>query len=322
MLNHSAFKGVFSDFLRDKIFKYSEHGLHRVYVEGHDDFFLDLVGLKRRHKEARDEQFQDLDKHYETIFSGCSETYGDFIDRDLSAANDYVWGTIVSNYLETKSANLAMGGASAISILDDYLYQIKNYGPPKNFFVLYPRIDCRLPFIEDPGYLINFKGDDEHSYPSEFEIFNAVNIGIYENEQKISKRPHAIQKVLARPYVTYLNLQAILNAEVLCKLTGTNFIYSSWSIETTSIIEASNEAAKFLNLEVPFKNYIKIDYEMIDTDYDQGAMSIPKDCHKELNNHPNFYMGEENSHMGVHAHAHVAKNFIDELTKRGYTATL
>jgi hypothetical protein len=259
--------------------------------------------------------------YYETIFSGCSETYGQFIDEDLSLANDFLWGTIVSKSLGTKCVNLGMGGASAISILDDYFYQIKNYGAPKNFFVLYPRIDCRLPFIEDPGYLVDSK-EDHGSRPSEFEVFNAVNVGIYENEQKISKRPHVIQKVLARPYVTYLNLQAIINTEALCKLTGTNFIYSSWSIETTSIIEASNEAAKTLNLELPFKNYIKIDYEMIDQSDYQGANSIPQDCHKDLSNHPNFYIGRDNSHMGVHAHAHVAENFMEELTQRGYTATL
>lgn len=321
--NHSDYSEIFSTILREKLSGHSNEGIHRVYTSNTDGFFSQIVGLTRKYRGGRALQKQDLDRHYDTIFSGCSETYGDFIagapfvdgqDVDLEAARPYIWGTIVSEGLSDSYANLAMGGASAISILDDYLYQVKTYGAPENFFVLYPRIDSRMPFFEDPGYLVNLK--EPGATVSKDEVFNAVNIGAFEADHKISKRPHLIQEVMAQPYVTYLNLQAILQSEILCKITETNFMYSSWSLETTSIIEASNEAAEILGKPAPFKNYIKIDYQMVGTDYDKGAQSVSQECHEELQDHRNFYMGEGGSHMGVHSHRHVAENFIKELTKR------
>ena len=327
--NHSDYSEIFSTILREKLSDYSNQGIHRVYTSNNDYFFAQIVGLDRKYKQGRLEQKQNLDRHYDTIFSGCSETYGDFIAGkpfidgqhvDLDPAKPYIWGTIVSEVFGYNYANLAMGGASAISILDDYLYQVKNYGAPKNFFVLYPRIDSRMPFFEDPGYLINL--EEPNSTAERDEVFNAVNIGAFEADHKISKRPHLIQEVMSQPYVTYLNLQAILQAEILCKITKTNFMYSSWSLETTSIIEASNEAAEILGSPAPFENYIKIDYHMVGTDYERGAESISWGCHQELQDHRNFYMGEGGSHMGVHSHRHVADNFIEKLTKRGYAATL
>lgn len=313
----------FSQHLRNNLKGYEDEDAHRVYRDAPDDFFVELAGLSYKNKDDHNVKPKKLDRYYETIYSGCSETFGDHLigdspsldqELDLANSNKYIWGTIVSEHVGQSYANLAVGGASAISILEDYRHHIKKYGAPKNLFILYPRIDCRLPFFEDPKHLINLKEDGE-GY-SNFEIFNAINIGIYDNEVKMSKRPHFIQEILSRPYVTYLNIQAILQMETLCQLSGTRFIYSTWSIETSSIIEAANSAAVDLDLDLPFSGYIKTDYGIISTDYPSGEDSLPQGCHEDLKDHPNYYMGRDNSHMGVHAHRHVAENFIAKLDKQ------
>lgn len=310
------------------------NNLFKPLFSAPDRLVLDIFSLKLRKSHEKEALNQDLNRYYETIYSGCSETYGSHIatgtlppmegDKerppDLSTAYHNIWGSIVCSQIGGEFLNLATGGASAISILDDYMYQTRKYGAPKNLLVLFPRIDTRLPFVNDPDVLISKPANDEFFELNEYVY--ATQVAEDGLTQKFSKKPHAIQSVMSGTYAAYLNLQAILTLELLCDLSNTNLIYSTWSLETAGLIEAANEYANTNSYDMPFKNYIQIDYRIYGSDYDKLAEDLPKNCHQDLKTHPLYNIGAENSHMGVHAHAHVAENFLDELTKRGYSVTV
>lgn len=293
---------------------------HSKFLSQREDLFLDVFSLRRRRSHDKEALGQNLDRHYETIYSGCSETYGDLIAKegangviDMKGTVEHNWGTIVSNHVGGSFANLATGGASAVSIVDEYMYQIKNFGAPKNLFILFPKIDSRIPFIGDSQYLVSETDPTGDHNP--FEYINATRIGD-SGDMVFSKRPHKVQEVVSKTYATYLNIQAILTLETLCTLTKTNLMYSTWSKETSSVLEAANSTAEKYKLEIPFKNYIKTEYYTIGTDCDSGADRISRACHSkhsELEAHPHYYIGRGGSHMGVHAHRHVAENFIAHL---------
>ena len=310
------------------------NNLFKPLFSAPDNLVLDIFSLKLRKSHEKEALNQDLNRYYETIYSGCSETYGSHITTgtlplppgnkerppDLSTAYHNIWGSIACSRIGGEFLNLANGGASAISILDDYMYQTRKYGAPKNLLVLFPRIDTRLPFVNDPDVLISKPADDEFFDVNEYVY--ATQVAEDSAIQKLSKRPHAIQSVMSGTYTAYLNLQAILTLELLCDLSNTNLIYSTWSLETAGLIEAANEFATRNSYDMPFKNYIQIDYRIYGSDYDKLVEDLPKNCHQDLAAHPRFSMGLDNSHMGIHAHRPIAENFTDELTKRGYTATL
>ena len=335
MQNHSD--SSYGKLLRNSISEIHNdpnNNLFKPLFSAPDHLVSDIFSLKLRKSQEKEALNQDLNRYYETIYSGCSETYGSHIATgtlplppgnkerppDLSTAYPNIWGSIVCSRMGGEFLNLSTGGASAISILDDYMYQTKKYGAPKNLLVLFPRIDTRLPFVNDPEILISEPADGEFFELDEYVY--ATQVSEYGVTQKFSKRPHAIQSVMSGTYTSYLNLQAILTLELLCTLSNTNLIYSTWSLETAGLIEAANEYASKNLYDIPFKNYIQIDYRIYGSDYDKLAEDLPKDCHQDLKSHPYYLIGLDNSHMGVHAHRHIAENFIDELTKRGYTATL
>tara|TARA_B110000503_G_scaffold99511_2_gene148871 strand:- start:7889 stop:8338 length:450 start_codon:yes stop_codon:yes gene_type:complete len=147
-------------------------------------------------------------------------------------------------------------------------------------------------------------------------MVNSSNIG--DAEASYAKKPYEVSTVISPTYAIYLNIQSILVLELICELAGINLIYSTWSLETDAVINAANLASLDNRIPIPFKNYIEIDYRTVNNNCEDAAERLPKDCHLNLAEHPQFYIGRQNNHMGVHAHAHVAENFIAELGRRGY----
>lgn len=252
---------------------------------------------------------EKLDTTRELIFSGCSETTGEYID-DLSL----VWGSVVAATFNYKSLNLSVGGASAFSIVNSLIKQIDSQGAPKHLLILFPRIESRMAVPKDP-LALNFLTKTNHDN----FVHNVTGIG--DSVPKYSRVPHNVEEIIPRTLVSYLNIKSILSLEAFCRLAKINLIYSTWSSKTDAIISSANRGAKALGLDQPFPNYINSSYKDNFVNGGYASNALPEKCHLDLANH-SLYEHGRNDHMGIHAQLHIAKDFIEELTKRGYAATL
>lgn len=252
---------------------------------------------------------EKLDVTKELIFSGCSETTGEYIN-DLSL----VWGSVVATTFSYKSLNLSVGGASAFSIVNSLIKQIDEQGAPKHLLILFPRIESRMAVPRDPLALNFLTEPNDNSF-----IHNVTGIG--DSVPKYSRVPHNVEEIIPRTLVSYLNIKSILALEAFCRLAKINLIYSTWSSKTDAIISSANRGAKALGFNQPFPNYIESSYKDNFVNGGYASNSLPEKCHLDLANHPLYEQGK-NDHMGVHAQLHIAEDFIKELTKRGYSASL
>lgn len=264
-----------------------------------------------------DQRSRNYEKHYKYVYSGCSETTGEFLSKsDINGAYDYaevkhnIWGDLVGVALDEPSRiNLSVGGASVMGIVNMIIRQIRTYGQPDHVLVLFPSLDSRITFVPDSTRLVSLSGSQE--------LVSDIS-GIGEYETTYSKQPHVAENILSKRWVTYLNTQSILMLEELCRASGINLIYSTWSKSTHEALILANSLAVADSSPVPFRNYIVSDYRKAAGECLDAARLLPTGCHTDFSDHPRWYIGANNTHMGVHAHMHVADLFSKELQNRGF----
>lgn len=259
---------------------------------------------------------QNYDKHYNIIYAGCSETTGRLLSEDDKSCDneEYVWGNYLARSLDLDYLNVSLGGAGAYSIVSSVLTQIDKNGSPKHLFILFPQLGTRFQVAQDD----TLRNLDGHRTNDLFSLCGTVGLNASAN---YGKKPFNSAHVLGPTLAAAYSVQAIRTVELVAKLAKINLIYSTWSLETQAFITAANKTAEDANQEIPFKNFIENENVYIGNHANSTPTPIAQGCHKELESHKRYNLGRRD-HMGVHAHAHLAKIFIEELTKRGYTATL
>lgn len=286
-----------------------------------DHNFRQIFSIDVPLRSGKDQTSQEYDKHYKYIYAGCSETLGLYLSAAdaLEAANYQdvkrnIWGDIVGKSIGLiDSLNISSGGASVMGIANSLIRQIRLYGAPEHVFMLLPNLDSRVTFLSDPSRLIsNNKNNDLLS-----EI---GTIGEYETNY--SKAPHLVEEVLTKRWTTYLNIQSLIALEAICSAEGINLIYSTWSTSTHKVLTSANSLAIDSGSSAPFKNYIPSNYRKSAGGCIDAAEAIPKDCHPNISDHPRWFIGLGDTHMGAHAHVHIADLFLAELLKRGFSFNL
>jgi len=277
--------------------------------------FLEFFGLTIFSQTDKKISNQNFHKHYDVVYSGCSETTGRLLAKDDWTYDQihHVWGEIVANSLNQSRINISFGGASIHAIVSSVLSHIKNNGAPEHLFLLFPPASTRLVIPQSD----NLKDQRGHRIHDTFS--HAGHIGI--DTPNYSKLPFDANEVLSSNFATYFNIQQILVLETIAELTDINLIYSTWGYENDCLFLAANETAKKLNTKVPFKNYVSNPHTYAGNNAANLVVPLPESCHQELKSHE-FFDVSRNAHMGVHPHAHIAEMFQKELTKRGYSATL
>lgn len=263
---------------------------------------------------------QNYERHYEYIYSGCSETAGwhlsrpdhtEYDDVDYENIKPNIWGEIVgSKFNLIDPLNLGAGGASVMGIVNNIVRQIRLYGAPKHIFVYFPNLDSRITFVKDPDKLMSI-GEDQDM------VSDICGIGDYESIY--SKKPHTVEEVFTKRWASYLNLQSIILLEEICRANKINLIYSTWSTSAHITISAANSLAIESNSLPPFPNYVESDYKKSAGGCLIAAKAIGNNCHVDLSSDPRWYIGKGGTHMGVHAHIHVGETFIQELDNRGFS---
>jgi hypothetical protein len=244
---------------------------------------------------------QDFNKHYDFVFSGCSQTNGYYITEPEVYKADHkdIWGFQIADTYKKEALNLGMGGWGAESILKGLMHHFQKNGNPKVLLVLYPDLG-RMEGVDSDklkmGGPLNNHELIQHWFlrPSDDEKVN-----------KISTLPHQPLDVIPFYQALYKNLQSILLLSDYCKQNNIYFRYTSWD-------HISNAFLKLLKDSFPeYSNYL----EPEELSYDELTFKN-LDCHKDIEKNKIqiiWNAGSDNKHIGIHQHIHIAEQFKKEL---------
>lgn len=258
-----------------------------------------------RRKDSYNPQNQEINKYYDFVFSGCSETHGDWISKPSAKDGDFskIWGFQIADKLNlNKPLNLGMGGFSAHAIVKDLMHHCIINGNPKIIFVLFPDFG-RYPHVINKK--ITAKNlSNNHDYIQHFYLSPKEEYDF----PPLSRAPHEATEVLSYKQSTYMNLQSIIMFEQYCKSNNIYLKYSSWDYLANKVLEKS----KSLNPNL-YSGYTPLDF----TNWHNWEVRHHPDlnnCHSDLKNiYPKIFdFGADGKHMGVHRHTHISEGFIKE----------
>lgn len=281
--------------------------------------FEELFCLVPTNRLDMDISGQDFNKHYDLVVAGCSETTGRLLHPTtdkIASEQKYIWATGPADYLgfSDNFLNISSGGISAQGLVNSVFSQIREQGAPKHLFILFPRLDTRMTLVQDKDVLID-KGNSKNFGDFSSPLVWASNVGIQILNH--AKRPYGVSEVIPQAVPVYLNIQSIMALESLCKVTGINLIYSTWNKQSNALIKAANKTAKDLGNTEPFSNYIDLSIQAEGSKTGQFGQMIPSNCHPQNREHPRFLEGMK-GHFGIHAHAHIGADYVNELKSRGF----
>lgn len=251
---------------------------------------------------------QNRNKYYDFVFSGCSETHGEYISAPYVEKGDMskIWGFQVAKELNLGEAlNLGMGSFSAHVIIKDLINHCVKNGNPKIILVLFPDFG-RLPHVKNNKITSSHLANN-HDYIQHFILQQH-----FEKEfPPMSKAPHEAYEIMSYKQSVYVNLQSIIFFEQFCKSNGIYFKYATWDYLGNLILKKAKEIYPDL-----YSAYIESDFDKWHNWKKTQHPSL-EHCHLELKekNKTLFDYAWDNQHMGMHRHTHIAESFIEEYNK-------
>lgn len=242
---------------------------------------------------------QDLNKNYEFVFSGCSQTQGHYLCPPLvkNGSHKNIWGFQIADKYEKQALNLGMGGWSAQAILKGLMHHFIKNGNPKVLFVLYPDFG-RVESVDS----------DKTTMPKRLNNNEIVQHWFLMPEDdhkvnKISTLPHDPINVIPWTFALYHNLQSIIMLDQYCKQNNIYFKYSSWDNTSNIILKLLKEHF------VEYSNYC----EPTTLDFSKSVFA-KMDCHKNRETSSTWNIASDNKHIGIHQHLHIAELFMSEVS--------
>lgn len=251
---------------------------------------------------------QDRNKYYDFVFSGCSETHGEYISKPFVDKGDRskIWGFQVAESLNMeKPLNLGMGSFSAHVIIKDLVNHCIKNGNPKMILVLFPDFG-RFPYVKNNKITSSHLANN-HDYVQHFILQQSLE----KEFPPISKSPHEAYEILSYKQSVYVNIQSIIFFEQFCKSNNIYFKYATWDYLANIIIKKSKDIYPDL-----YSGYIESDFDKWHNWKKEQHPDLKK-CHLELKDKYKkiFDYGSDDQHMGIHRHTHIAESFIEEYKK-------
>jgi hypothetical protein len=250
---------------------------------------------------------QDLSYNYNLVFSGCSETTGDYLTStpDKYDGKD-IWGSLVSKHFKVPALSFGLGAASVYEINKRLMSRFRKHGNPKVLLCLYPDL-ARLNIPNDPEILVDsrFAGNDT-------SIYRQTSTQIRSNKPKpiYSKKPHLKEDVIPEIVPMWLNLQSILTLEQYCTSNNITFLYSTWSPQAEDIISSLNSMSLEHYGIKAYPGYLAGGV----LDLKKGEECPIVEHNLETMTSSKYYkFGIDGKHMGTHRHMHFADLFIEKL---------
>lgn len=244
-------------------------------------------------------QSQDLNKNYELIFSGCSQTTSEFICPPFYLSGDHnnIWGFQVANYFKKDALNLGTSGYGISQIVRRIFHQIFKNGNPKAILILFPDYGrLAMPHTK------NLKGMNSNNK----DFIQTYYLSGVQIEKTIDKSPYLVENIVDSTVPLFYNLQSVLLLEKYCIKNNIYFKYSSWHGATNILFELLKENTN------DYQNYIDIDSNVW---LDSSEDSLFNECHLDIKEKAGsvFDIASDGIHMGVHRNCHIAEEFIERM---------
>jgi hypothetical protein len=133
---------------------------------------------------------QDLNRNYDLIFSGCSQTNCDYICPPAYPDGDhkYIWGFQVANSFNKEALNLAICGDGIYQIVRKIFYQIFKNGNPKVILILFPDFGrLTMPHTKNLKSKINKQNEE---FIKTYYLF-----GHNMDNKSVSKSPYYVEDI-------------------------------------------------------------------------------------------------------------------------------
>jgi hypothetical protein len=277
-----------------------------------------LLSLFTMANDEKSEDFiprgQDISYNYDLVFSGCSETTGEYLtDTPETYSGEDIWGSLVSEHFKVPALSFGFGAASPYEINKRLLSRFSKHGNPKTLLCLYPDL-TRLNIPSDPTNLI----DKRFSTSSNPEVYtqSCSQISAKGVTPNYSKKPHLKEDVIPEIVPLWLNLQSILTLEQYCLSNNIKFLYSTWSAQTDDIISSINTLSLAERGAKSYPGYLDdklLEWKILE---ENGGCLLPEHNLKTTTNKKYYKFGKDGKHMGTHRHMHFADLFIEKLDSK------
>lgn len=236
------------------------------------------------------------------VFLGCSQTFG------VGCPEGSTWGAFIAKDLNMSYVNLSTPGWSIQAMVQNFLAYCKKYGNPRNVVALLP----------DPYRMVlpinrEFLSCEQSSNSGKDIVLEDVRLFSGSSKSaKYSKRPHSIDSVLSSEIPFYISMQMLNVLTQYCSSSGIELLWGTWYPSFNNLFKLQSN----IDIVDNYPGYVDIDIQV----------KTFSDCHGDLKRifGDNFYYGldcrfgestpsYETSHMGIHAHRHVADSFINKL---------
>lgn len=259
------------------------------------------------------------------VAAGCSQTFGQGVHVDGR------WSNLLGEKLNMSVATVAVPGWSTQSSISAVMHYIKRFGKPKVVALLLPDF-FRFDVMVNSKYCI--PEDDPIDVNHPIRITHASRNDPNPDTPKYAKRPFPLDKVLNAEAALFATGQAIVRFSEYCHEAGIDLVWGTWDFRFDYLIRyiknlsLSNDDMQYMSTSswtaeqmpiVQLDEYVDMEFfhHEGDTVKEFEAMS----CHQELKAKYGdccFNRGTDNQdHMGVHMHAHIADKFYDRLIELG-----
>jgi hypothetical protein len=297
-----------------------------------ENFIIDKNHKYKKNKYGfRDKDFENVT---DFLFAGCSQTFG------VGIPEEAIWGNLIANKLNLDPANISTPGAGVDYIINTIFAYFKNFGHPKYLLCLFP--DFTRMEIPINTKRITYNNSPYKSKKTTLSL-DIINFNSNDEIDKIMKAPYNIEKILAEDFFYMISIKKILILEQYCNMAGIKLLWGTWDGKANNICQILQHKYKnfsnFINLlredihivtnsmnaRKYVKEYDKDKYDSLNSKgQDDMFKKLSNYCHKDLEKKYShcFEVGQDdmsefglftNRHYGVHAHAHFADKFYQNL---------
>lgn len=278
------------------------------------------------------------------LAAGCSQTYG------IGVPEQGTWPALLAKKLDMSYANLSASGASIEWIVQSLFTYFHEFGHPKILALFVPdlfRIEVVINSEINSAREVSKRDLATQGIDAQFKkgvvTMRSIEMDM-EWRAKLAKRPFPIEDTIPPEEAIYRNFKHLMMLEEYCNATGIALLWTSWSDDVNIFIEDYADRDYFQNsfackelffwasdgkeewtLEEDFKLNHGLNPEC-PSELNVSDECICWDiCHEDLKEMAGdaFHFGRDrltrginNSHLGVHKHAHIADSFYNEITSR------
>lgn len=265
----------------------------------------------------------EYDGPVDILAAGCSQTFGQGVHLDGR------WSNILGDKLKMSVATLAVPGWSTQTSISAVMHYIKRFGKPKIVTLLLPDF-FRFDTMMNANYCM--PEGETAGVLEPVRVTHASRNDPNTHTPKYAKRPFPLDKVLNAEAAFFASGQAIAHFAEYCKEAGIQLVWGTWEYRLDYLIRHI-KSLTITSRDIEYMSDFawgpaNLPHVQLDEYLDMGVYQHEGDtvdqftsmtCHADLREKYGdccFDKGTDNQdHMGVHMHAHIAEKFYNRLVE-------